>query len=138
MSVIYNIVYFAVPGLVGNLSLEAGSHSIIVNWNKPIDDSYCVKEYIIYWEHTQSGNNYTKTVQSDENSCVIEDLIACVEYAVSVKAMNDKDEKTDAVTCNTKTDSVGNYYAQVILLYLLRECTKMRGNGDVVSFSLDV
>jgi len=118
MPIIYNIVYFAVPGQVEDLSLEPGSHNITVNWNKPINNSHCVTQYVIYWEHALSGSNDTSFVSSDENSYVIEDLDACVEYEVSVRAMNDEDEKTDAVTGKTGTETVGNYHAQIILLYL--------------------
>jgi len=115
MSVIYNIVYFAVPSQVEDLSLEPGSHSIIVNWNKPINNSHCVTQYVIYWEHALSGNNDTSFVSSDKNSYVIEHLDACAEYEVSVRAVNERNESTDAVNRNTTT---GNYHAHVILLYL--------------------
>ena len=144
ISVIYNIVYFAVPSQVEDLSLEAGSHNIIVNWNKPINDSYCVTQYVIYWEHAQSGNNYTTTVESDKNSTVIEDLDACVEYMVSVSAKNYEDEETDAVTGKTRTETVGNYHAQIIVyIYNINNnnnnvCAKMQGNCDVISVRLDL
>ena len=138
MPVIYNIVYFAVPGLVEDLSLEPGSHSIIVNWNKPINDSYCVTQYVIYWEHVLSGSIYAIIVSSDENSYVIEDLDACVEYEISVSAMNYEDEETDAVTGKTGTETVGNYHAQIILLYLWFGCAKMKVNGNVMSVRQDL
>jgi len=118
ISVIYNIVYFAVPGQVDDLSLEPGSHNITVNWNKTIEDSYCVMQYVIYWEHTLSGSNDTIIVSSDENTYVIEHLHACAEYEVSVSAENEKNESKDAVNRNTTTGIVGNYHARIILLYL--------------------
>ena len=118
ISVIYNIVYFAVPGQVEDLSLEPGSHNITVNWKKPNEDSYCVTHYVIYWKHTLSGSNDTKIVSSDKNTYVIEPLDACVLYEVSVRAENEKNESKDAVNLNTTTGIVGNYHAQIILLYL--------------------
>ena len=138
MPVIYNIVYFAVPGLVEDLSLEAGSHNINVNWNKPINDSYCVTQYVIYWVHALSGNTYAIIVASDENSYVIEDLDACAEYEVSARAVNEKNESSDAVTDKTTTQTVGNYHAQIILLYLSYGCAKMKGNGNIISVRLDL
>jgi hypothetical protein len=48
----------------------------------------------------------------------IGDLDACVEYEVSVRAVNEKNESTDAVTSKTTTETVGNSYAQIISLYL--------------------
>jgi len=116
--IIYNIVYFAVPSQVEDLSLEPGSHNITVNWNKPINDSHCVTQYVIYWEHALSGIVNTKTVSSEENFYVIEDLDACAEYEVSVRAVNEKNESTDAVTGKTRTETVGNYHAWIILFYL--------------------
>jgi len=116
ISVIYNIVYFAVPSQVEDLSLEPGSHNIIVTWNKPINNSYCVTQYVIYWENALSGSNVTSVVSSDENFYVIEDLDACAEYEVSVRAVNEANESTDAVTGKTRTERAGNYQAQIILL----------------------
>ena len=117
ISVIYNIVYFAVPGQVKNLTLIPYPHRINVTWMKPILHSYCVTQYVIDWVHTEIGSNSTKNVSSDANSVLIEDLDACVEYEVSVRAMNEGDESTGAVTGNMKTQSVGNYHTQIILLY---------------------
>jgi hypothetical protein len=102
-----------VPGQVGNLNLTAYSHSISVNWTKPTIDSYCVKQYVIYWVH--SGSKDSNAVSSKEGYFVIEDLDACVEYEVSVRAVNEEDESTDAVNGNTITETVGSYHAQIIL-----------------------
>ena len=116
--VIYNIVYFAEPGQVENLTLTPSSHNIIVNWMKPILNSHCVTQYVIYWEHALSGSNDSRIVSSEYDSFVIEELDACVDYNVSVRAKNEKDESTDAVTGNITTETVGNYHVQIILLCL--------------------
>jgi len=95
ISVIYDIVYFAVPGQVGELSLTPYSHNIIVKWKKPILNSYCVSHYVIYWVHTLSGSNNSGIVSSEEDSFVMKDLDARVAYNVLVRAMNKKNESTD-------------------------------------------
>ena len=119
ISVIYDTVYFAVPGRVEDLSLIPGSHNISVNWKKPNLNSYCVTQYVIYWVHTLSGSKNSSIVSSEENFLVIEDLDACVGYEVSVTAVNEKNNDTsDPATCNTTTETAGNYHAQIILLYL--------------------
>ena len=118
ISVIYDIVYFAVPGRVEDLSLIPGSHNISVNWKKPNLNSYCVMQYVIYWVHTLSGSKDSSIVSSEENSSVIADLDACVGYEVSVRAVNEKNDTSNAATCNTTTETAGNYHAQIILLYL--------------------
>jgi len=118
ISVIYNIVYFAVPGQVQALSLKPGSHNITVKWKKPISYSYCVMQYVIYWVHALSGSNNNSIVSSEKNSFVIKDLDACVKYEVSVRAVNEENESGDAVTGNTTTETAGNYHVQIILLYL--------------------
>ena len=109
IAVIYNIVYFAVASQVEDLSLKPGSHNITVNWNKPINNIYCVTQYVIHWEHAPSGYD-TSIVSSDENYYVIKDLVACVEYEVSVRAENEKNKSTGAVTKKTRTETVGNYH----------------------------
>ena len=116
--IIYSIVYFAEPGQVENLTLTPSSHNISVNWTKPILNSHCVTQYVIYWEHALSGSNDSLIVSSEDNSFVIEELDACVDYNVSVRAENEKNESTDAVTGNTTTETAGNYHTQIILLYL--------------------
>jgi hypothetical protein len=121
LSVIYNIVYFAVPGEVEDLSLEPGSHNISVNWSKPTLNSYCVTQYVIYWSHTINGINDSSIVPSEEDfihPVLIENLDACVEYEVSVRAENEENESKGAVTNNTTTETDGNCHEQIILLCL--------------------
>ena len=118
ISVIYDIVCFAVPGQVQDFSLKPGSTNISVTWKKPISNSYCVTQYVIYWLHTLNGSNESIVVPSTENSSVIEPLDACVKYEVSLRAENEINESMEAVTNNTITETVGNYHAQIILLYL--------------------
>jgi hypothetical protein len=104
-----------VPGEVEELTLTPYSHNISVKWNKPIVDSYCVRQYVLYWVHALSGSKNSSNVPSEKDSIVIEDLDACIEYEVSIEAVNENDESTGAVTRKTTTEIVGNYHAPIIL-----------------------
>ena len=101
------------PGQVEDLNLTASSHNISVTWEKPFVNSYCVTQYVIHWVHTLSENENDITVPIEAVSYVIDDLDACVKYEVSVTAVNEENERGDAVTCNTTTETVGNYHVQV-------------------------
>jgi len=98
--------------------LTPSSHNIIVYWKKPILNSYCVTQYVIYWKHALSESSNSSIVSNEEDSYVIEDVDACVDYNVSVRAENEKNESIDAVTGNITTETVGNYHVQIILLCL--------------------
>jgi hypothetical protein len=109
------IFYFAVPGPVVGLSLNPGRNKITVKWGKPNSDSDCVMKYIIEWVNNLDGSKDTSSVSSGEDFFIIENLDACVEYAVSVTAVNANDEGAEAVTLKTTT---GNYHTHIILLCL--------------------
>ena len=95
------------------------SHNISVNWKKPtVNDTYCVTQYVIYWVHNISGGIDSRIVGSEVDSFVIEDLDACVDYEVSVRAVNENNESADAVTNNTRTETLGNYQAQIMLIMM--------------------
>jgi hypothetical protein len=105
-----------VPGGVEELSLYAGSVNIMVNWKKPTLNSDCVTKYIIEWVNTVSGIKGTVTVTSEEDIFIIEDLDACVEYAVSVTARNVINVGDNTVTKQVTTKTAGNYHTHIILL----------------------
>jgi hypothetical protein len=64
-----------VPGQVEDLLL-------FVNKRKPIINSSCVTQYLIYWDKVLYGG-LDKSVDSwEEESFFIEDLEGCVEYEV--------------------------------------------------------
>jgi hypothetical protein len=113
-SVIYYIVYFAVPGQVEDLTLIPFSHKISVNWKTPSINSNCVAQYVIKWVHTVSESKNSSSVSRDRNSFVIEDLDACVVYNVSVSAVNKENESEVAERHTGKTQTAGNYHAQII------------------------
>jgi hypothetical protein len=56
------------------------------------------------------------------DSFVIEHLDVCVDYEVSIIAVNEKVDGTDPVTGNTKTETVDNYHIHIILLCLWCGC----------------
>jgi hypothetical protein len=112
-----NILYFAGPGPVVGLSFIGGLHSIILNWKKPTLNSDCVTNYIIEWVNTVSGIKGTATVTS-EDTFIIEDLDACVEYAVSVTARNVENVGDNTVPLEVTTKTAGNYHTHIISLCL--------------------
>jgi hypothetical protein len=67
--------------------------------------------------HTLSGTNNSTTVESGKHSLYIEDLDACVNYKVTVSAVNVKNDSSGKVTNNTTTETAGKYHAQIFLLY---------------------
>jgi len=68
----------------GDLTLKPGSYNVSLNWKKPSSNRYCVMHYVIYWLLILNGNSNSSTVSSEDNSFVIEELIACVGYEVSI------------------------------------------------------
>jgi hypothetical protein len=94
-----------VPGKVENLTWSSSLNDVSLMWKKPSTNSHCVKHYVISWKHNINGNSASKNSSSEEHFCVIEGLDACVEYEVSVIAVNEKDQSTVAVTnATTETD----------------------------------
>ena len=81
-------------------------HSL--NWKKPSLNTFCVSHYIIYWDHTENRSNDSSTVSNEDNFFVIEHLGACVEYEVSVRAVNEKNGGKVSVTYSTRTGTAGN------------------------------
>jgi len=69
--------------------------------------------YITCWLNILNGNKFSSAVSTEEDSCVIEDLDACVEYEVSVIAVNKEDNSINAVTCKMTTATAVNYPVQI-------------------------
>jgi hypothetical protein len=109
-----------VPGKVEDLNLNPGSDSIIVNWKEPSSNSDCVTKYIIKWVDNQGVSKDTSIDSSGEDSYsyTINDLDGCVEYAVSVTAVNEKDKGGEAETGSATTETAGNVHTHIILLCL--------------------
>jgi hypothetical protein len=109
-----NIVYFAGPGQVEDLSLHASSQSITVLWKKPISNSDCITNYIIEWVNAVSGNKETVSVAREVEFFILEYLDACVEYEVSVTAVNADGVGDNTVTGTAKINSAGNYHKHIV------------------------
>jgi hypothetical protein len=105
--VIYIVVYFAEPGAVEDLFLIPGSHSILVNWKKPTVHELCAMKYAIEWVKLPNININSSNVTMEENSFVIQNLDAGVEYEVVVKAVNVEGWYSGRVTDKTKTERDG-------------------------------
>jgi hypothetical protein len=85
---------------------------------KPKTNEYCVTQYVVQWAKYPNTNIKSSTVSKDDNSFVIEDLEAGVQYEVSVKAINEKGEFTYAANSNMETEYDGNYEKRTINIYL--------------------
>jgi hypothetical protein len=72
--------------------------------------------------HNINGSANSTTVLSEDDSFAIEDLDACVDYEVSVSAVNEYNQSSSVVTDNTTTETAGNYLTQFISLLLLCGC----------------
>jgi hypothetical protein len=97
------------PGEVEELTLNAGSHNISVNWKKENVSSYCVSKYVIEWKNDANGNYDSRMVSIEEDSFVIEKLDACVEYELLVRTANERNESSVPITGKMTTQTVGNY-----------------------------
>jgi hypothetical protein len=98
-----------VPGEVEELFLKTGTHNISVNWKKPILNANYITHYVIEWFNFPSRNKDSSTVSGDKEYFLIEDLEACGYYKVSVTAVNEKGESSDAVTDIKITGIDGKY-----------------------------
>jgi hypothetical protein len=119
----FNIVYFAGPGKVEDLVLKPGQKNIILDWKKPSSNGDCVTKYGIEWANKISGRKNTSSVSSDEFSekvpYTIEGLDACVEYAVSVTAVNANGDRAEAVTEEETTETAGNYHTHYFVMFIM-------------------
>jgi hypothetical protein len=68
--------------------------------------------------NTVSGVKDTGTVASEDYNFIIENLDACVEYVVSVTAVNADDVGDKTATRRVTTKATGNCHTHIILLYL--------------------
>jgi hypothetical protein len=102
--------------------LYAGSQIVAVFWKKPISNGNCITNYIIEWVNTVSGNKETVSVAREVEFFILENLDACVEYEVSVTAVNADGVGGNTVTGTAKINSAGNYHTHIILLCLLCAC----------------
>jgi hypothetical protein len=85
--------------------LKPSSHNVSLEWKKPSNNGDCVTHYAVSWRHAESGNIGHTDTGKEEYSFVIGSLDACVEYEVSVSAVNENDESSvTAVNMTTETE----------------------------------
>jgi hypothetical protein len=111
------VLNVTVPGQVVGLTPVASAHNVTVEWKKPSYNGECVTRYDISWRRTGSGQTGSNTTTEKEDSFTIESLDACVEYDISVSAVNRKDE-SNATTVSVTTETDGKYHVLFILPYL--------------------
>lgn len=94
------------PGEVENLLVELTSHNLTVTWEKPSVNTYCVKNYYVEWKDTaDNSTNSRQEISSEFHK--IQNLSACVEYEVSVSAMNFQNEMSKRVSKTNTTSAEG-------------------------------
>jgi hypothetical protein len=98
----YVAVHLSVPGRIKNLTVEEDSHSIELNWIKPVENGNCVVAYDIEWKAITEGSRSDSNVTENE-FYVIKNLEACVKYEVSVRARNSYNNTSDAEMMNVTT-----------------------------------
>jgi hypothetical protein len=113
-SAVYIILHFTVPGQVVNLTLVPSAHNVTVVWKKPSYNGECVTHYDISWGEAGSEQSGGTNTTKEEYSFTIESLDACVEYDISVSAVNRKDE-SNANTVSAITEIDGKYHVLFIL-----------------------
>ncbi|XP_023701529.1 receptor-type tyrosine-protein phosphatase H isoform X4 [Cryptotermes secundus] len=115
-----------VPGEVVDLDLKPNPHNISLQWMKPSNDGDCVTHYVISWRHTGSENTTSIDIGKEEYSFVIGNLDACVEYEISVSAVNDNEEgNITAVNMKTETEVTGApKYEDILCLESEKACLK--------------
>lgn len=99
----FHLRMFTGPEKVENLNVTEDSHTITLNWTKPSKNDSCIKYYVIEWKATiyESSSNGSNT--TDKEFFVIEGLEACVNYEVSVWAMNNNNNTSEPEVRNVTT-----------------------------------
>lgn len=85
------------------------SHNLTVEWLKPSVNKYCVKNYYIEWKDTADNTSNTRQ-ETINDSYDIQNLSACVEYEVSVSAVNFQNNISKPVNKMYKTNAEGKRY----------------------------
>jgi hypothetical protein len=92
-----------------NIYFETCLHNIKVGWWRKSLGSYCVTHYAIDWVQIGNGKNQSSIVSVDEQYFVLEDLEGHEQYEVSVRALNEEGNSSDALTIKMKTQANGKY-----------------------------
>jgi hypothetical protein len=102
LSIICVALQFTVPGKIENFLPEADSHTIKLRWTKPTENGNCVLRYAIEWKALEDGSRNGSGVTENE-FYVIGSLEACETYEVSVSAVNENHNTSEADVTNITT-----------------------------------
>lgn len=98
----FQLCMFIGPEKVENLNVTEGSHAITLNWTKPSKNDSCIARYVIEWKATMYENSSNDSHTTKE-FFVIEGLEACVNYEVSVRAMDNNNNISEPEVRNVTT-----------------------------------
>ena len=88
------------------MTVEADTHTIKLNWTKPTENGNCAVRYDIKWKAIADGSRSGTGVTEDE-LYVIGNLDACETYVVSVNALNENNDTSEAEITNITTHTDG-------------------------------
>jgi hypothetical protein len=94
---------FIVPGKIENLVAEPDSHTINLTWTKPTQNGNCVVHYAIEWKAIADGSRNRNNSFTENEFYVIDNLEACETYEVSVSAVNENNNTSEADVTNITT-----------------------------------
>jgi hypothetical protein len=86
--------------------LKPSPHNVSLEWKKPSNNGDCVIRYAISWRPTGSENTSSTDTGKEDYSFVIGNLDACVEYEISVSAVNENEDR-NITTINMRTETEG-------------------------------
>lgn len=110
---VYVSLLVTVPGEVENLLVEQASHNLTVTWSKPSINKYCVKNYYVEWKDPADNTSSTGK-ETDTEIYDIQGLSACMEYEVSVRAVNLENSMSTPVNMMNATNAEGKRYLYLV------------------------
>jgi len=102
-------LHFLVTGEIANLTAVPYSDSIRLDWIYSCEDENSTVNYAIAWkdftDESRNGSNVTE-------NCfyVIEGLVACVTFEISVSALYENGSESEAAFINATTLPVGKWH----------------------------
>ncbi|GFG35640.1 hypothetical protein Cfor_03483, partial [Coptotermes formosanus] len=121
---------------IENFLPEADSHTIKLRWTKPTENGNCVLRYAIEWKALEDGSRNGSGVTENE-FYVIGSLEACETYEVSVSAVNENHNTSEADVTNITTladfpGKIENLLPEADSHTIKRRWTKPNENGNFV------
>jgi hypothetical protein len=94
---------FTGPKKVESLLVTEDSHDLTLNWTKPSESDACIEYFVIEWKSIAYKNSSEGSSNTTEEFFVIEDLEACVDYEVSVTAVDKNKNNSEPEVRNVTT-----------------------------------